>query len=234
MSSISNGLHGHSAIIAARNRENVIVAGEILRHRRASRLIHWSVAITFFLSLVSGMPIWSPIFGWMASLVGGLEVARIIHPWAGVLFFVMSVVQFFHWVGDMHITKEDRGWWNPSKLMAYMRYEDEPAREGGKYNPGQKMFFYAVCLGAVALLITGIPMWFPKEFTPIVRELSYLLHDIVFIFFVVGIITHIYLGTAAEPGTFRSITRGTVTRAWARLHHPDWFREVTSEERRED
>lgn len=234
MSSVSNGVHGHSAIIAARTREDVVVAGEIIRHRRASRLIHWSVAITFFLSLVSGMPIWSPIFGWMAALVGGLESARIIHPYAGVAFFVLSVVQFFHWLGDMHMNAEDRGWWRPSKLMAYMRYEDEPAMEGGKYNPGQKMFFYAVCLGAVGLLITGIPMWFPISFPPIVRELSYLLHDITFIFFVIGVITHIYLGTAAEPGTFRSMTRGTVTRSWARLHHPFWFRKVTTQEGRED
>lgn len=233
MSSIS-GMHVDAAVVAARRRENVLVGGEIVRHRRASRLIHWSVAITFFLSVFSGMPIWSPIFGWMASLVGGLEVARIIHPYVGVLFFIFAGVQFFHWLGDMRLTQQDRGWLNPSKLMAYMRYEDDPETEGGKYNPGQKFLFYAVTLGAVALLLSGIPMWFPKEFAPIVRELSYLLHDITFIFFVVGIITHIYLGTAAEPGTFRSMTRGTVTRPWARLHHPGWFRQVTSEETRED
>ena len=29
-----------------------------------------------------------------------------------------------------------------------------------------------------------------------------------------------------EPGTFRSMVRGTVTTAWARLHHPRWYREV--------
>ncbi|HSP17546.1 MAG TPA: formate dehydrogenase subunit gamma [Thermoanaerobaculia bacterium] len=234
MSSISSGAHVDSAILAARGRENVLVAGEIVRHRRVSRLIHWGVALTFFISLFSGMPIWHPIFGWMAALVGGLEVARIIHPYAGVAFFIMGVVQFFHWLGDMRLTADDKGWWRPSKLLAYMRYEDDPAVEGGKYNPGQKMFFYAVTLGAVALLISGIPMWFPLQFSRMVRELSYLLHDIVFILFVIGVITHIYLGTAAEPGTFRSMTRGTVSRSWARLHHPGWFRQVSHEEARED
>jgi formate dehydrogenase subunit gamma len=234
MTSISNGIHVDSAIIAARKRENVLVAGEIVRHRRASRLIHWTVALTFFISVFSGMPIWHPLFGWMAALVGGLEIARIIHPYAGVAFFIISIVQFFHWLGDMHMTEDDRGWWRPSKMMAYMRYEDDPATEGGKYNPGQKMFFYAVCLGAVGLLVSGIPMWFPRSFPPMVRELSYLLHDITFILFVIGVITHIYLGTAAEPGTFRSMTRGTVSRSWARLHHPGWFRQVSQTETRED
>jgi len=46
------------------------------------------------------------------------------------------------------------------------------------------------------------------------------------------IVFHIYLGTVAEPGTFGSMTRGTVTRAWARLHQPRWYREVTGEESR--
>jgi len=55
-------------------------------------------------------------------------------------------------------------------------------------------------------------------------------HDIAFILFFAMIIGHIYLGTAAEPGTFSSITRVTVTKSWARLHHPRWYREVTSRE----
>jgi formate dehydrogenase subunit gamma len=222
-----HGEHADSAILAARNRENVMIGGEIVRHRRASRWIHWSVAITFFLALITGMPIWTPIFRWMASLVGGLEVARVLHPYVSVAFFVVSVVQFFHWASDMKFTGDERGWWRPSKLWAYMRYEDDPAVEGGKYNGGQKFFFYAVSLGALAFLASGLIMWFPLGFSLIVRQLSILVHDLVFILFLVAIIFHIYLGSVAEPGTFRSMMRGTVSRSWARLHHPGWFRQVT-------
>jgi formate dehydrogenase subunit gamma len=229
MSSVSQSAHVDSAVVAGRTRDNIVVGNEIVRHRRATRLIHWSVALTFFLALVSGMPIWTPLFGWMAALVGGLEVARIIHPYTGSLFFVASVVQFFHWLGDMRFRSDERGWWKISKMASYMRWEDDPASEGGKYNPGQKLFFYAVCLGALGLLVSGLVMWFPLYFPRIVRELAILLHDITFIFFLVGIAFHIYLGTAAEPGTFRSMTRGTVTRAWARLHHPGWFRSIDKE-----
>jgi len=223
--------HVDSAIVAARKRDNIIVAGEIIRHRRATRLIHWTVALTFFIALFSGMPIWTPLFGWMAAFVGGLEVARIIHPYAGVAFVIASAFQFVHWLGDMIFTRDEKGWWRPSTLTRYMRWEDEPAVEGGKYNPGQKMFFWAVCLGAVGFLVSGIPMWFPLYFPEIVREIAILLHDITFIFFLIGMIFHIYLGTIAEPGTFRAMTRGTVTRSWARLHHPGWFRKVSGENR---
>jgi len=223
--------HVDRAIVVARDRDNVVVAGEIVRHRRATRIIHWMVALTFFISLFSGMPIWTPLFGWMANLVGGMETARVIHPYAGVAFVIASAFQFFHWLGDMHFASDEKGWWRPSTMARYMRWEEEPSEEGGKYNGGQKLFFWAVCLGAVGFLVTGIPMWFPLRFPALLREIAIILHDVTFICFLIGVVLHIYLGTAAEPGTFRAMTRGTVTRSWARLHHPGWFHKVTGESR---
>jgi formate dehydrogenase subunit gamma len=219
-----------TAIVAAREREDVIVGNEIVRHRRASRLIHWTVALTFFVCLFTGMPIWSPVFGWMAHLFGGLTVCRILHPWAGIAFFLASAVMFFHWLADMHVEPQERDWLGP-RAFQYMRYETDDS-EVGKYNGGQKLFFWATGLGAVGLLLSGLLIWFPRAFPKLLVEFSFLIHDVTFILFAVAIVFHIYLGTAAEPGTFGSMTRGTVTRAWARLHHPRWYREVTGEEAR--
>jgi cytochrome b subunit of formate dehydrogenase len=36
------------------------------------------------------------------------------------------------------------------------------------------------------------------------------------------------------PGTFRSMVRGTVTRAWAWTNHPGWYREVTGRDPKAD
>ncbi len=217
-------------IVGARNRDNVIVADEIVRHRFATRLIHWAVALTFFIALFSGMPIWTPIFGWMASLVGGLEAARVIHPYAGVAFFIASIFQFVHWLPDMHFEEDQKGWFGP-KLISYMRWDQEPAVEGGKYNGGQKMLFFAVNLAALGFLLTGIPMWFPLQFPTLLREICIILHDIIFILIFIAIVGHIYL-TIAEPGTFRAMMRGSVTRRWARFHHPGWYEDVSREEPR--
>jgi formate dehydrogenase subunit gamma len=219
-----------AAVIAAQTREDVVVGNEIVRHNRASRLIHWAVALTFFVCVFTGMPIWTPVFGWMAHLFGGLSVCRVLHPWAGVAFFVASIAMFVQWVSDMHFEQHERGWLGP-KLFQYMRYETDDSNVG-KYNGGQKLLFWAVALGAVGLLLSGLLMWFPRAFPHLLMELAYLIHDITFILFAVAIVFHIYLGTAAEPGTFGSMTRGTVTRSWARLHHPRWYREVTGEEPR--
>jgi formate dehydrogenase subunit gamma len=214
------------AIVAAREREDIVVGNEIVRHNRTSRLIHWTVAVTFFLCVFTGMPIWTPVFGWMAHLFGGLTVARVIHPWAGVAFTIASIFMFFQWISDMRLEPNERDWLGP-KALQYMRYETDDS-EVGKYNGGQKLFFWAAGLGALSLLVTGLLMWFPRAFPPILMQLAYILHDVTFIVFAVGIVFHIYLGTAAEPGTFGSMIRGTVTREWARLHHPRWFREVVS------
>jgi len=221
-----------AAVITARDREDVVVGNEIVRHNRASRLIHWTVAGTFIISLLTGMPIWTPVFGWMAHLFGGLSVARVIHPWAGVAFVIASLFMFFQWLADMHLEPDERDWLGP-RLFQYMRYETDDSRVG-KYNGGQKLYFWAVSLGTVGLLLSGLLMWFPSAFPRLVIEFAFVIHGVTFILFVVSLVFHVYLGTAAEPGTFRSMIRGTVTRAWARLHHPRWYREVTGEETRRD
>jgi formate dehydrogenase subunit gamma len=221
-----------AAVIVAQTREDVVVGNEIVRHNRASRLIHWMVALTFGISLLTGMPIWTPVFGWMAPLFGGLSVCRIIHPYAGVAFFIFSIAMFVQWLSDMHLEKSERGWLGP-KAIQYMRYQTDDS-DVGKYNGGQKLYFWATSLGAVGLLLSGLLMWFPRAFPRVLMELAYIIHDFTFICFAASLVFHIYLGTAAEPGTFGSMIRGTVTRAWARLHHPRWYREVTGEEPRRD
>jgi formate dehydrogenase subunit gamma len=182
------------------------VSETILRHKTLARATHWSVAITFFVCVFTGMPIWSPVFGWMAHLFGTLETCRWLHPLAGVAFFATSLAMFLNWIGEM--------------------------LRPGKYNFGQRAFFYLVSLGALGLIATGVVLWFPSSFAQPLRELSLVLHDFTFIAFAVGIIGHMYLGTIGEPGTFESMTRGTVTKKWARFHHPLWYREVTGEEDR--
>lgn len=216
------------AVQIASRREDVIVGDEIARHSLTTRIMHWSVSILFVLSLLTGMPIWTPIFGWMAHLFGGLNVCRWLHPWLGVGFFAASIVMGLHWWSRMILKRSERDWFGP-RMLRYMRYEDDD-QDVGKFNGGQKIFFWAALLGAIALFASGIVMWMPTKFQEGVREASVLLHDFTFICFAVAIVFHIYLGTSAEPGTFRSMTRGTVTKPWARLHHPRWYREVTRDD----
>ena len=220
---------GDAAVVRARGKEDIVVGDEIIRHRLASRVIHWTVALFFFLALLTGLPIWTPLFGWMATFFGGLSVCRWLHPWSGVVFAAASVVMFVHWFSEMRLEKGDREWLSPGGMIRYFEYRSGDDSQVGKYNGGQKMLFWSAALGALGLLLSGLVMWFPEPFGNGLRQLSYVVHDVAFILFFAMIIGHIYLGTAAEPGTFGSMVRGTVTKSWARLHHPRWYREVTGD-----
>jgi formate dehydrogenase subunit gamma len=223
----ASSVSGPTIMDVARDRENIVVGDELVRHKLSSRVIHWVVALFFLGALFTGMPIWSPVFGWMAPLFGGLTVCRWLHAWSGVAFSAAMLVMFFHWMGEMRMEESDRKF----RLFEYLKFSGAEDPNVGKYNAGQKMFFWSAFIGMLLVLLTGIPLWWPTAFGGGLRQVCILLHDVGYIFWFVAIVAHIYLGTAAEPGTFRSMTRGTVTRAWARLHHPRWFRDVTGERR---
>jgi formate dehydrogenase subunit gamma len=215
------------AVARAASEEDVVVGHEIIRHKLSSRFFHWSVALTFILCLLTGLPVWTPIFGWMASLFGGLAVCRWLHPVIGCAFFGFSLILFFAWIGDMRFEKGDGAWFGP-KAVQYFSYKGEDI-ESGKYNGGQKIYFYLVTILAIIIFASGFVLWYPMEFTTELRQISVLVHDATFILFAAAVIVHIYLSTAMEPGTFQSMTRGTVSKPWARLHHLRWFREVTGD-----
>ena len=208
----------------AREKEDVVVGNEIIRHRLSSRVIHWSVAVTFFACLATGLPVWTPVFGWMATLVGGLSVARVVHAWFGLAFALATLVMHVHWWSAMEMTKEERGWIGP-KLLEYLRDAANHDRIG-KYNGGQKVYFHTSGFSALGLLVSGVVLWYPSSFPAWTRQVAVLLHNVSFILFAVSLVFHIYLATVAEPGTFNSMMRGTVSKAWARIHHPKWYREL--------
>lgn len=213
----------------AGDKEDVVVGQEHLaRHRLASRVVHWATALCFFGALLSGLPIWTPIMGWMAHAFGGLTVCRWLHPWLGLGFVAATVAMVGLWMGDMRMEKGDWGWFGP-KALAYFTRKGARDPDVGKYNGGQKLFFYLVAALAMLLLATGLVLWFPRSLAAPWPGISWVLHDGGFLLFTAAIVVHIYLGTAAMPGTFRSMTRGTVSKAWARLHHPRWAREVMGE-----
>ena len=219
----STAVPGPSIMRVALRREDVAMGDELIRHRMISRVIHWVVALFFMVALLTGMPIFSPVFGWMATLFGGLGVCRWLHAWSGIAFSVASLVMIAHWFTDMKLVPHDLKF----NLVQYMQFSAAEDPEIGKYNAGQKLFFWTIPAVTLIVLLSGIPLWWPTKFGYTLRQICILVHDVGFIMWFVAIVGHVYLGTAAEPGTFRSMTRGTVTSAWARLHHPKWFRDVT-------
>jgi formate dehydrogenase subunit gamma len=207
--------------------------GELLRHPVYTRFLHWSVAISFILSLLSGFAIYSPwLFRSLAPLFGGGARTRALHPWFGVVFEVFFLFQFINWFAPMAWTGADRRWLR--RIKKYATNEDPLESEDvGFFNAGQKLYFWAIAISGVLFLITGLLMWFGESIPRWLAATSYVVHDLAALVMLGGLIIHIYEGTAHQPGTFRSMIDGTVTAKWAWTHHPAWYRAVTGRDPRE-
>jgi formate dehydrogenase subunit gamma len=212
----------------------VIHRNELLRHPVYTRILHWSVAVSFILALLSGFAIYSPwLFSWLAPIFGGGAMTRFLHPWFGLVFNILFFFQFVNWFVPMRWTANDSRWMKRIKSYVLNR-EPVEQRETGFFNAGQKLYFWAIAASALVFLLTGIPLWFDDAVPRWLVAVSYVLHDIAALVMLGGFIIHIYEGTAAQPGTFRSMVDGTVTKEWAWTHHPRWYADVTGRDPRKD
>ncbi len=191
------------------------------------RAVHWAVALFFILSLASGFALFSPwLYAWLAPLMGGGARARLLHPWFGLLFVAAFLFMLGEWFRPMRWRPEDRRWLRRIRAYVTNAEKSEPD-DVGKFNAGQKLWFWAIVVSAAVFLVTGVFLWWPEIFGRDLMGISYLLHDVAGLLMLAGFIIHIYEGSVAMPGTFRSMVRGTVTASWAWTHHPAWYREVT-------
>src|SRR5215216_2254965 len=218
---------------AERMGTTVVRRGELLRHPVYTRVLHWLVAITFVLSLLSGFAIYSPwLYRFLTPIFGGGAMTRFLHPWFGLFFDVFFLFQFLNWLTPMLWTNDDTRWLRRIKEYTTNTGKVE-SEEVGFFNGGQKLYFWAIVVSAVLFLITGLLLWFDNIFPRWLVAASYVIHDIAALIMLAGFIIHVYEGTAAMPGTFRAMVNGTVTEKWAWTHHPAWYRAVTGRNARE-
>ncbi len=212
----------------------VVHRGELLRFPLYTRFLHWSVALFFILALLTGFAVYSPrLFSFLTPLFGGGAMTRFLHPWFSLAFTFFFFFQFLNWFAPMAWRAADSRFMRRIKAYATNQHKLEP-EDTEFFNGGQKLYFWAIALSALLFLVTGILMWFDDLVPRLAVAISYVIHDIAALIMLGGFFIHVYQGTVSEPGTFRSMISGTVTKAWAWTHHPAWYREVTGRNPRED
>lgn len=198
-------------------------SGEVQRFDFAERVVHWVAAVTFVVLLLTGLAFSYPSLYWMTAILGGGAAARFLHPWIGAVFTLSLLVMVVMWMKDMTITRRDGEWLKSMKH--YAMHESEKVPEVGKYNAGQKLFFWFMLATGVLFLATGVVLWFPESFPRWLRATSRFVHYVAALGGGLFLIVHIYLGTIALPGTARGMLFGRVSRAWAKHHHLLWYRD---------
>jgi formate dehydrogenase subunit gamma len=165
---------------------------------------------------------------WLADLVGGGPTARFWHPWFGVGFALSVFWMYKMWRGDLATTDADRRWWKA--INYYVENDDEKLPPVGRFNFGQKIFFWLMFFGVILLLITGLGLWFVESIPWSLRWLRYLavtVHVVAALATIGAFIIHIYMSVFMEPESFQAMIHGRVPSAWARTYHRLWYEQVT-------
>ena len=199
--------------------------GDLLRFTFLERVVHWVVGLTFVFLLATGLALSYPSLFWLTAMVGGGPAARLLHPWVGLVFALALVLMLVLWLKDMFLGKSDLAWLGAIRHYAF--HEQSKVPPTGKYNAGQKLFFWAQAALGLTHLATGVPLWLPADSSAELLVLCRFIHYFVTLPGGLLLIAHVYLGSVAFPGTARGMLHGTVSRAWAKLHHPLWHEEQT-------
>lgn len=201
------------------------------RYSPSERLNHWITAITFLMLAFSGLALFHPSMFWFTQFFGGPTWTRILHPYIGVVMFVsFSLLALKFWRHNL-LTRNDFAWLR--RIGDVVRNREDGLPEVDRYNAGQKLLFWTMIGTISVLLLTGIVIWrpwFAQYFAIGTVRLALLLHAVCAFVIICGIIVHIYAGIWIK-GTLGAMVRGTVTRAWARKHHPGWYKRVMGGEK---
>lgn len=199
---------------------------DIERYTPSQRSNHWAVAILFVLAALSGLALFHPALFGLSGLFGGGTWTRILHPFIGVAMFVFFLVLAIRFAGHNRIEARDRQWLRQINDVVHNREEKLPPV--GRYNAGQKLLYWTLVLSMLVLLFSGIVIWreyFSSFFGITTLRLAAVLHALAAFVLIVSIIVHIYAAIWIK-GSMGAMLYGTVSRVWARKHHPLWAKEV--------
>jgi len=192
------------------------------------RFTHWLVAVTFIVLALTGLNVTygkfvvMPLIGKEAFHVVS-QLGKLIHNYLAFGFMVGIVMAFVLWTKENLPNKYDFIWLAKGGGLL-VKGVHVPAR---KFNAGQKLLFWIVILGGVALSATGLLLLFPFAVTDISgMQLAQILHAIVALVMMAIVIGHIYLGTLGMVGAFDAMGSGHVDLNWAREHHNMWVEEM--------
>jgi formate dehydrogenase subunit gamma len=199
------------------------------RYTATDRVNHSLLALVFILATLSGLAFYHPSLFWLTNLFGGGQWARILHPVIGVAMFVFFFIAMIKYWKLNLLTGNDMKWLG--QLGDVMRNREDNLPPIGKYNPGQKLLFFTLVICMFLLLASGIALWQPW-FAPMfpigVTRAAGVVHAVSAFVLFLGMIVHIYSAIFWIKGSTRAMTRGNVTAAWAKKHHPLWYEEMTS------
>ena len=194
-----------------------------LVYRALTRLIHWIAAISFSILVISGLAI---IFG---KVFGGGNIIRnfrYIHAPAAAVFVPSSVIMFLMWLKDMIIAPGDISWF--LKFGGYLSKKNI-IMNVGKFNPGQKMWFWLATIGGFVMAYTGRYLF---KFSGNLDSLRFyaLTHNILGMALVAMFMVHLYMSVFAIKGSLQAMFTGKKHEEELKIMHCRYYKKLSGKD----
>lgn len=200
-----------------------------------NRIIHLLAVIAFLILVPTGFMI---VFG--SYLGGGFLVmyARHLHGLATVVFLIAVLPMFASWVTDMLPTPDDIKWF--LILGGYLSKKKQVV-PAGKFNGGQKVWFWLATLGGLVMIATGATMYLQDFDLGIARSLGLsqidllrgaaIIHNVLAFAVLAFFFTHVYMSLFAIKGSIYSMITGYKEEDEVKHMHSAYYQELQQQKR---
>lgn len=165
------------------------------------RFIHWVAAIAFTLLVITGlMIVFSKVFG------GGqfIRTMRSVHIISAIVSAVAAIPMFLIWIKDMFPAAHDVAWF--FIMGGYLSKEKKPV-PAGKFNGGQKSWFWLATVGTLLMAYTGYILFAFQGVTDQIILMA-IIHNVLGALLVAFFIVHLYMAVFAIKGSLASMISG--------------------------
>jgi formate dehydrogenase subunit gamma len=199
----------------------------IKRFTAIERFSHWLTATSFILLALTGLNyvygkrLLMPLMGPEAFATCS-QWAKYIHNAFSWPFIIGLLLMIGLWLRDNLPDRYDPVWLK--HFGGFLSDRHPPAR---RFNAGQKLIYWAVVLGGLTMMASGLVMLFQPAALDIgtIQTAQYV-HAVAAMVLIAIILAHIYIGTIGMRGAVEAMVSGDVDLAWAEAYHGAWLAEL--------
>ncbi len=195
----------------------------VSRFSPTERLLHWLLAITFFIMLATGLILYLPS---LAQLAANRMLWKTIHLGAAVAFWGGLILLLPGNTRELRATARqiDRFDGDDGRWLKWAVTRRGVAPPQGRFNAGQKLNTAIIAGLMVVFTISGTLMYLQETSAGFRGTSAILAHDWATWVAVPLVLGHLYMALV-NPTTrhsMRGILLGSVRRDWAAHHHAKW------------
>ena len=198
------------------------------------RTVHQIAAVSFLVIIPTGFII---VFG---DFFGGgtfVRIAKNLHGLATPVFAITVLPMIIAWIRDMFPNSDDIKWM--MIVGGYLSKEKRPV-PAGKFNAGQKAWFWIAMPGGIVMILTGVLMFFlNKDLSSIatflgmsqivVLRVSAIIHNILGMVVATFFMVHVYMAAIAIKGAIHSMITGYKEEEEVAILHSSWYKQLKEE-----